>query len=131
MRAALLHAYAAPPELGERPRPVPEAGESLVEVRAAPIAPLDLLCASGTSYFGQQPLPYVPGVQGVGVVAESDDHAPGTRVWFATHAGMKPVDGSLAEWAPCPPPTWCRSPRPSPTTRWRRSARRGSRPGWP
>ncbi len=102
MRAALLHAYAAPPELGERPRPVPEAGESLVEVRAAPIAPLDLLCASGTSYFGQQPLPYVPGVQGVGVIAESDDHAPGTRVWFATHAGMKPVDGSLAEWAAVP-----------------------------
>ena len=99
MRAALVHAYAAPPELGERPRPVPEAGECLVEVRAAPIAPLDLLCASGTSYFGQQPLPYVPGVQGVGVIAESPDHAPGTRVWFATSAGMKPVDGTLAEWA--------------------------------
>ena len=27
---------------------------------------------------------------------------PGTRVWFATHAGMKPVDGSLAEWAAVP-----------------------------
>jgi NADPH:quinone reductase-like Zn-dependent oxidoreductase len=102
MRAALLHAYAVPPELGERPKPVPVAGESLVEVRAAPIAPLDLLCASGTSYFGQQPLPYVPGVQGVGLIAESDDHAPGTRVWFAKTAGMKPGDGSLAEWAVVP-----------------------------
>jgi NADPH:quinone reductase-like Zn-dependent oxidoreductase len=102
MRAALLHAYAVPPELGERPRPVPLAGESLVEVRAAPLAPLDLLCATGTSYFGQQPLPYVPGVQGVGVIAESDDHAPGTRVWFAKTAGMKPGDGSLAEWAVVP-----------------------------
>ncbi len=28
-------------------------GEVLVEVRAAPITPLDLLCASGTSYFGR------------------------------------------------------------------------------
>ena len=102
MRAALLHAYAVPPELDERPSPVPEAGESLVEVRAAPIAPLDLLCASGTSYFGRPPLPYVPGVQGVGVVRESAEHAPGTRVWFATHAGMRPVDGSLAERATVP-----------------------------
>ncbi len=102
MRAALLHAYAVPPELGERPRPVPEAGKSLVEVRAAPIARLDLLCATGTSYFGEQPLPYVPGVQGVGVVAASDDYVPGTRVWFATDAGMKPADGSLAEWAAVP-----------------------------
>ena len=102
MRAALLHAYAVPPELGERPRPVPEAGKSLVEVRAAPIARLDLLCATGSSYFGEQPLPYVPGVQGVGVVAASDDYVPGTRVWFATDAGMKPADGSLAEWAAVP-----------------------------
>ena len=65
---------------------------------AAPIVPLDLLCASGTSYFGQQPLPYVPGVQGVGVVVSSPDLPAGQRVWFATSAGMAPVDGSLAEW---------------------------------
>jgi len=60
--------------------------------------PLDLLCASGTSYFGRQPLPYVPGVQGVGVVLSSPDLPAGQRVWFPTSAGMAPVDGSLAEW---------------------------------
>ena len=70
MRAALLRAYGGTVELGERPRPEPEPDETLVRVSAAPIVPLDLLCASGTSYFGQQPLPYVPGVQGVGVVEQ-------------------------------------------------------------
>ena len=69
----------------------------LVEVTAAPIVPLDLLCAAGTSYFGQQPLPYVPGVQGIGVVRRSPELGTGTRVWFATTAGMRPGDGSMAE----------------------------------
>ena len=102
MRAALLRGYAAPPVLAEHPRPSPPAGGALVQVRAAPIVPLDRLCASGTSYFGEPPLPYVPGVQGVGVIAESDAYAVGTRVWFATSAGMAPGDGSLAEWCAVP-----------------------------
>jgi NADPH:quinone reductase-like Zn-dependent oxidoreductase len=66
-------------------------------VTAAPVVPLDLLCASGTSYFGAPAVPYVPGVQGVGVVTDSGVLATGTRVWFATSAGMAPGDGSLAE----------------------------------
>jgi NADPH:quinone reductase-like Zn-dependent oxidoreductase len=67
-----------------------------VRVTAAPLVPLDVLCASGASYFGRPAVPYVPGVQGVGVVAASQTVAPGTRVWFATSAGMAPGDGSLA-----------------------------------
>ena len=63
---------------------------------AAPVVPLDLLCASGTSYFGAAGTPYVPGVQGVGWCMRPD-LAPGTRVWFATSAGMAAGDGSLAE----------------------------------
>ena len=94
MKAALLTAYGEAPEPADRP--VSE-GVNLVQVTAAPIVPLDLLCASGTSYFGQQPLPYVPGVQGVGVVTSSPVLPTGTRVWFATNAGMRPGDGSMAE----------------------------------
>ena len=93
MRAAVLTAYGRPPEPADRELPVPGPEEVRVKVTAAPIAPLDLLCATGTSYFGAPPLPYVPGVQGVGV---RDD---GARVWFASDAGMKPGDGSLAEAA--------------------------------
>jgi NADPH2:quinone reductase len=93
MRAALLRACGRPPVAGERSVPVPTEGQTLVRVTAASITPLDLLCASGTSYFGAPATPYVPGVQGVGVL---DD---GTAVWFPTTAGMRPGDGSLAEYA--------------------------------
>ncbi|MFI0349374.1 zinc-binding alcohol dehydrogenase family protein [Actinomadura sp. 9N407] len=74
----------------DRKAPAPGPGETLVEVLAAPITPLDVLCASGTSYFGTPRTPYVPGVQGVGTVG-------GRPVWFPTSAGMAPGDGSMAE----------------------------------
>jgi NADPH:quinone reductase-like Zn-dependent oxidoreductase len=95
MRAAVLHTHGSPPSYGDHPDPVAREGESLVRVTAAPVVPLDVLCASGTSYFGAPAVPYVPGVQGVGV-AETGAHA-GSRVWFATSAGMRPGDGSLGE----------------------------------
>ena len=71
-------------------------------VTAAPITPLDVLCATGTSYFGARATPYVPGVQGVGVVRESPTVPAGTRVWVPTTAGMQPGDGSLAELCAVP-----------------------------
>jgi NADPH:quinone reductase-like Zn-dependent oxidoreductase len=97
VRAAVLSVPGEPPAYGEHPDPVPGPGETLVRVTAAPIVPLDLLCASGTSYFGVPAVPYVPGVQGVGVVERSTVCAEGSRVWFATSAGMAPGDGGLAE----------------------------------
>ncbi len=97
MRAAVVSTPGETPALVEHPEPAPAGGDTVVRVTAAPLVPLDLLCASGTSYFGRPAVPYVPGVQGVGVVESSPDHAPGTRVWFATAAGMAPGDGSLAE----------------------------------
>jgi NADPH:quinone reductase-like Zn-dependent oxidoreductase len=95
--AALLTRHGAPPRPTPYELPEPVAGQCLVRVTAAPIAPLDLLCASGTSYFGAPALPYIPGVQGVGVVERGS--AVGHRVWFATDAGMKAGDGSLAQAA--------------------------------
>ena len=97
MRAAVLHTPGRPPAFDDHPEPVVAAGSSVLRVTAAPVVPLDLLCASGTSYFGRPMVPYVPGVQGVGVVEQSDRLARGTSVWFATSAGMAPGDGSLAE----------------------------------
>ena len=102
MRAAVLHTHGEPPSHAEHPDPVAREGVSVVRVTAAPIVPLDLLCATGTSYFGPPALPYVPGVQGVGVVEESATVAPGTRVFFATSAGMAAGDGSFAERAAVP-----------------------------
>ncbi|MEV6494499.1 zinc-binding alcohol dehydrogenase family protein, partial [Actinoplanes sp. NPDC051633] len=96
MRAALIDTHGKPPAIGDRDVPAPGHNQARVRVTAASITPLDVLCATGTSYFGPPATPYVPGVQGVG---ELDD---GTAVWFATSAGMQPGDGSLAEWAVVP-----------------------------
>jgi len=90
IRAAVLEICGQPPALASRPAPAPADGQVPISVAAAPITPLDLLCASGTSYFGTPATPYVPGVQGVG------HRADGTPVWFATDAGMRPGDGSMA-----------------------------------
>jgi NADPH:quinone reductase-like Zn-dependent oxidoreductase len=97
VRAAVLTEPGQAPAWTEHPDPVASDGRGVVRVTAAPIVPLDLLAASGTSYFGRPAVPYVPGVQGVGVVEESATVPAGTRVWFATSAGMAPGDGSLAE----------------------------------
>ena len=97
MRAAVLHTPGRPPRYGEHPDPAPTGGGSLVRVTAAPVVPLDLLCASGRSYFGSPATPYVPGVQGVGRVERSETLPGGSRVWFSTSAGMAPGDGGLAE----------------------------------
>jgi NADPH:quinone reductase-like Zn-dependent oxidoreductase len=98
VRAAVLQSPGSPPSVQDHPDPEPGQGQSMVRVTAAPLVPLDLLCASGTSYFGRPAVPYVPGVQGVGVVERSNALPPGTKVWFATSAGMAPGDGSLAEF---------------------------------
>jgi NADPH:quinone reductase-like Zn-dependent oxidoreductase len=93
--ALTIESPGTPPVLvdrARRPLREPAEGEVLVEVTAAPITPLDLLCASGTSYFGVPATPYVPGVQGVGV-------HDGRLVWFPTSAGMSPGDGSMASTA--------------------------------
>ena len=99
MRAATITAHGRAPEVLDRADPVPGPGELLVAVTAVPITPLDLLCASGTSYFGAPALPYVPGVQAVGVVRDGPPELVGRRVWFPTTAGMAPGDGGLAELA--------------------------------
>ncbi len=96
MPAAVIHTHAAPPEYRRWPMPWRGPKQALIRVTAAPISPLDLLCASGRSYFGAPQLPYIPGVQGIGVVVEAETLSPGQRVWFSCDAGMKPGDGSMA-----------------------------------
>lgn len=99
MPAAVIHTHGAPPEHRLWPVPRRGPGHALVRVTAAPISPLDLLCASGTSYFGAPALPYIPGTQGVGAVEEADTLMPGQRVWFPCVAGMQPGDGSMARFS--------------------------------
>jgi NADPH:quinone reductase-like Zn-dependent oxidoreductase len=102
MRAAVLRQHGRPPGYGSHPAPARVPGQALIRVTAAPVNPLDLLCASGTSYFGRPALPYVPGAQGVGTVAEADGLPAGQRVWFSCGAGMRPGDGAMADLCAVP-----------------------------
>jgi NADPH2:quinone reductase len=92
--AALLDEPGGAPRIGERAVVPPHGDQVLIRVAAAPITPLDRLCATGRSYFGVPVTPYVPGVQGVGTV-EAGPIPAGSPVWFATTAGMQPGDGSM------------------------------------
>ena len=101
--AVVVEAPGQPPAVRRQARPTAQPGELTIRVTAAPVVPLDMLCATGTSYFGVPATPYVPGVQGVGVVEEGTADVPaGTQVWFATSAGMSPGDGSMRGVAVAP-----------------------------
>jgi NADPH2:quinone reductase len=72
VRAAVIEEPGRPPAVVDREPPDATSEQVPVEVTAAPITPLDLLCASGTSYFGVPVTPYVPGIQGVGTLVPRD-----------------------------------------------------------
>ncbi|MGH2707146.1 MAG: quinone oxidoreductase family protein [Actinomycetota bacterium] len=96
MRAAVVEKIAQPPRPGEVAEPERGRGESLVEVRAASLNPIDLAIASGRFYAGPPQVPYVPGTEGSGVILEGETLPPGTRVRFEVQAGYG-RNGALAE----------------------------------
>ena len=92
MQAALLTRPGTPPVVTDLDEPAAGDGDVVVTVTAAPVAPLDRLIASGTSYFGRPPFPYTPGMHGAGVTED------GRHVWFLTGAGVAGRrNGSAAE----------------------------------
>lgn len=94
VQAAVLSDLASGPALGLVELPARARGQALVDVSASAINPFDLFVASGKSHLGRPELPYVPGIEGVGVVVEGDALAPGSLVRFECHP-RTPV-GSLA-----------------------------------
>jgi NADPH:quinone reductase-like Zn-dependent oxidoreductase len=66
MRAAILHAHGAVPELVEFREPHPQSGTLLLEVAAAAMNPVDVRIASGTYPLERYDVPYVAGKEGVG-----------------------------------------------------------------
>ncbi|HEY1699629.1 MAG TPA: zinc-binding dehydrogenase [Trebonia sp.] len=98
MRAARFHEWGAAPVVEDVPEPVRADGEVLVEVRAAAVAHLDVTVSGGD--FALKPsLPYTGGVEGAGVVLESDDPglAPGTQVMLRGGGLGSLRDGTWAE----------------------------------
>jgi NADPH2:quinone reductase len=96
--AARVHAWGEPPVVEAVPDPDPGPDEALVRVTAAAVGHIDLDIMRG-GFSRHPPLPYVPGVEGAGVVVRSSRFPAGTPVWFRA-AGLGTVaDGTWAELA--------------------------------
>jgi len=68
MRAAVVHAFGKPLTIEEAPIPTPGLGEVLIKVIANRVCHTDLHAANG-DWAGRPPLRFIPGHEGVGVVA--------------------------------------------------------------
>jgi NADPH:quinone reductase len=101
MRAAVVTEVGAPPIADELPEPVPREGQALVAVHAAALNPVEIRVAAGRHPRRPEP-PYVPGLEGVGVVVASSRFAPGVRVRFEGDLPGWGAQGTLAECAAVP-----------------------------
>ncbi len=104
MRAWRTHVYGDPLdvlELDEVDVPKPEAGELLVRVQAIPLNLNDLERINGGNMMVRPELPYSPGMEVMGVVA---DGGPGTEAWRAKRVVAMPkgANGGFAQYAICP-----------------------------
>jgi len=88
MKAAVVRSFDLPPKYEDFPEPVAAEGEVLVEVKAAGLHQVVKSLASGHHYGSTGELPLVPGVDGVGRLAE------GKRVYFGA---TRPAYGTFAE----------------------------------
>jgi len=100
MRAIRAHEFGDPEvlRLEELPTPSPVEGEVLVRIQAAGVNPYETYVRSG-NYRSLPALPYTPGVDGAGVVAETGAGVAlesGTRVFLADS-----LSGTYAEYALC------------------------------
>ncbi len=97
MRVAVLSKLDGTPRLDERSVPAPGAGQSLLEVVAVPLNPIDIAVASGRHYAGHPSLPYIPGVEAIVRVIDSRAHPVGTLAWVGLTGMGVTSDGALAE----------------------------------
>ena len=77
MKAAIVSSFEHLPEYGDFEEPVAKAGEALITVKAAAMSRLVQAQAAGQHYSSDDRFPFVPGVDGVGVLPD------GKRVYFA------------------------------------------------
>ncbi len=96
MKAVRVHGWGAAPRLETVPEPVETQGESVVRIEAASVGHLDRTIWRG-EFLHPPALPYVPGIEGSGVVERSARFAAGTRVWFRGGGLGTRRDGSWCE----------------------------------
>jgi NADPH:quinone reductase-like Zn-dependent oxidoreductase len=88
MNAAVVRTYDAPPRYGTFEEPMAGEGEVLVNVTAVGLHPIVKALANGSHYGSTGELPFVPGVDGAGRLAD------GRRVYFGV---ARSPFGSFAE----------------------------------
>jgi NADPH:quinone reductase-like Zn-dependent oxidoreductase len=88
MNAAVVHAFDAPPTFTTFADPIPQDGETLVTVTAAALHQIVKSLANGSHYGSTGLLPFVPGVDGVGILPD------GSRTFFGA---ARPPFGTFAE----------------------------------
>lgn len=96
MRALRVHGWGQPPALEQGRAPRAAAGRSIVRVEAAGVGHLDRTIWGG-GFLHPPALPYTPGVDGAGVILQSDAFAAGTRVWLRGGGLGIDCDGTWAE----------------------------------
>jgi NADPH2:quinone reductase len=82
MRAAVIERYGDLPVMRDVPEPSPADSDTLIDVLAAPMNPVDISIAGGRFYRGSPPAPFVPGREGIGRIASGGGLRQGTRVYF-------------------------------------------------
>ena len=101
MKAVRIHAWGEAPVMETVPAPAQREGHSIVRIEAASVGHLDRTIWRG-DFLHPPPLPYVPGVEGSGVVEQSGVLPAGTRVWFRGGGLGTREDGTWRERCPVP-----------------------------
>jgi NADPH2:quinone reductase len=83
MRAAVIERIGDGPVVKDVEEPRRAGGQTLIEVTAAPINPIDISTAAGHYPGGSPEAPYVAGREAVGRVIDSDSLAEGSRVYVS------------------------------------------------
>jgi propanol-preferring alcohol dehydrogenase len=85
MRAGMVHAFGKPLTIEEIPIPTPRPGEVLIKVVASGVCHTDLHAAEG-DWPAKPSLPFVPGHEGVGIIAACGSGVVGLKE--GDHAGV-------------------------------------------
>jgi len=101
MKAVRVHEWSSPPLLEEVDDPSRLDGHTLVRMEAATVGHLDRTIWAG-GFLRHPPLPYTPGVEGSGVVVDSDIFATGERVWLRGGGLGTATDGTWSELVSAP-----------------------------
>lgn len=101
MRALRIHGWGQAPVLETLPDPVPAPGRSIVRMAAATVGHIDRTVAAGKFMSPLRP-PYIPGVEGAGIVVGGDRFAAGQRVWVRGGGLGNRSDGTWCELIDAP-----------------------------